>query len=106
MNWVKIFKDEGEAKSRLEEGRPQLLVVDGKRICLLLYKDKFYATQDACTHNGESLSKGHVNFMGEIICPLHHYQFDIRTGRECSSRSKDLQTFDIKADASGFFIGM
>lgn len=86
--------------------KPQLLVLNGQRISLVLYRDQFHAVQDACTHNGESLSKGHVNYLGELICPWHNYQFDLQTGRECQSRSRDLKTFPIKIDESGFFVGL
>ena len=106
MEWVKIFADEKEAKQRITERKPQLLVVHGKRICLVLLKDTFYAVQDACSHNGESLSKGTLNFLGEIICPWHNYRFDLQSGRESASRSKDLVTFPIKSDESGFYIGV
>jgi nitrite reductase/ring-hydroxylating ferredoxin subunit len=106
VNWIKIFSSDAEAKTQILSDKPRLLVVYGKRICITLHNDVFYAVQDACSHNGESLSKGHVNYLGEIICPWHNYQFDLKTGRECQSRSHDLQTFPVKSDESGFFIGI
>ncbi len=72
----------------------------------MLHDDKFFGVQDSCSHNGESLSKGAVNYLGEVVCPLHHYQFDLMSGRECSSRSRDLITYPVKIDESGFFIGI
>lgn len=106
MNWIKIFQSESEARAKISPDKPRLLVVYGKRICLALHGNTFYAVQDSCTHNGESLSKGAVNYIGEIICPWHNYQFDLQSGRECQSRSKDLQTYPIKSDENGFFIGI
>lgn len=106
MEWIKVFSNEAEAHQRIAPDKPQLLVLYGKRICLVLHQNKFYAVQDACTHNGESLSKGHVNYLGEVICPLHNYQFNLQTGGECSARSKDLNTFPIRIDESGFFVGI
>lgn len=106
MNWVKIFGSTTEALQNVLPDKPRLLVVYGKRICLTLHDGNFYAVQDSCSHNGESLSKGHVNYLGEIICPWHNYQFDLQSGRECQSRSKDLQTFPVKSDETGFFIGI
>ena len=106
MNWVKVFAGDAEARERISPDKPQLLVLHGKRICLVLHSDTFFAVQDACSHNGESLNKGHVNYLGEIICPLHNYQFNLRNGRECSSRSRDLMTYPVKIDESGFFVGI
>jgi nitrite reductase/ring-hydroxylating ferredoxin subunit len=106
MEWLKIFSGESEALQRLQNNKPQLVVANGKRICLVNHKGRFFAVQDTCTHSGESLSKGDVNYLGEIICPLHNYCFSLHTGQELSSRSRDLKTYPLKIDDSGFFIGI
>lgn len=106
MQWVKIFSSEEEAKHRLTGKSLQLLVLHEVRICLAQTNDTFHAVQDSCTHNGESLSKGHLNHMGEVICPWHNYCFNLQTGREFQSRSKDLKTYPIKIDETGFYIGI
>ena len=106
MQWVKVFSDEKEARTVLQQDKPQLLIVHGKRICLVMRSNSIYAVQDRCTHNGDSLSNGRVNYLGEIICPWHNYRFDLQTGRECESRSADLVTYPIKMDSNGFFVGI
>lgn len=90
----------------LSENKPRLLQVAGKKICLVYRDSKLFAVQDSCTHNGESLSKGSVNFQGEIICPWHGQRFDLRTGREGSEQSRDLVTYPTKATEEGVFIGL
>jgi nitrite reductase/ring-hydroxylating ferredoxin subunit len=106
MEWVKVFDNDAQAREHILVDKPQLVVLYGKRICLTLHDNRFSAVQDACTHSGESLSKGKINYLGEIVCPLHNYRFDLQNGRECSSRSRDLITYPIKVDESGFFIGI
>jgi len=106
MEWLKVFSGESEALQRLQSNKPQLVVANGKRICLVNHNNRFFAVQDTCAHSGESLSKGSLNYMGEIICPLHSYCFNLQTGQELSSRSLDLKTYPIKIDDSGFFIGI
>lgn len=106
MEWIKIFSNEEEARRRLSPGKPQLVVIGGTRICLALVNGNFRAVQDACTHNGESLSKGAINYLGEIICPWHNYRFDMSNGRACDSSSADLRTYPIRLDDTGFFIGI
>lgn len=71
-----------------------------------MHNNSFFAVQDSCSHNGESLSKGTVNYLGEVVCPWHNYRFELSTGRECSMRSADLRTYPIKVDVDGFFIGI
>lgn len=106
MDWIKIFDSESKARETITADKPQLLILNGKRICLALHNNTFFAVQDSCSHNGESLSKGNINYLGEIICPLHNYRFNLQNGRECGSRSRDLVTYPIKIDESGFFVGI
>lgn len=106
IQWVKLFSGIQEAEQRLHIDKPQLAIINNKRICVVRHADNFFAVQDSCTHSGESLSKGHINYLGEVICPLHNHCFDLQTGREIASRSVDLVTYPIKIDESGFFIGV
>ncbi|MEK6781032.1 MAG: Rieske 2Fe-2S domain-containing protein [Bacteroidota bacterium] len=106
MEWIKVFSSGNEARKRLKENVPQLLIINRKRLCLVLRNNIFYVVQDSCSHHGESLSKGMVNYLGEIICPWHGHQFNLTTGRECSERSADLETYPVKENQDGFFIGM
>jgi nitrite reductase/ring-hydroxylating ferredoxin subunit len=106
MEWIKIFASEQEALQRLTPDKPQLVILGGTRICLVMHSNTFAAVQDACTHNGESLSKGHVNYLGEVICPWHNYCFNMKSGMEIQGRSADLTTYPIKIDDSGFYIGL
>ena len=106
MEWRKIFNSESEARNRIREHKPQLLIVDNKRICLVLHNGNFFAVQDSCTHQGESLSKGTVNYLGEIICPWHHYRFQLDNGVAMDSSCPALVSYNIKCSESGFFIAI
>ena len=106
MEWIKIFSSKDEADKEMNDSRPQLLIAGEVRICLIRFRGNYTAVQDSCTHNGESLSKGSINYLGEIICPWHNYCFETRFGRESRGRSHPLQTYPIKIDDTGFFIGI
>ena len=67
MEWIKIFQDEKHARASIKEDVPLLIIVGDKRICLALHKEKFFAIQDRCTHGGESLSKGKVNYLEKSL---------------------------------------
>ncbi|MBK7649831.1 MAG: Rieske 2Fe-2S domain-containing protein [Flammeovirgaceae bacterium] len=106
MQWVKIFASAEEADNILIENKPQLVVANGKRICLVKREGKYLAVGDRCTHNGESLSKGKVNYLGEIVCPWHGHQFNLKSGREIQERSPDLECFPVNVEQSGFYLGI
>lgn len=106
MQWVKIFSGLQEARERIAINKPVLVSIYGVRLALVNRGDQFYAVQNACTHSGASLSDGKINYLGEIVCPLHGYIFDLSTGREVQGRSGDLKTYPVKIEDDGFFVGI
>lgn len=106
MDWIKIFPDSASARNVMVNDRPQLVVIGSRRICLVLRDEKFLAIEDKCSHNGESLSKGTINYLGEVVCPWHGYRFNLKTGRESDMRSRDLVTYPVMENEEGVFIGI
>ena len=106
MDWIQIFPDSASARKVLLNDRPQLVIIGSLRICLVLHNEKFLAIEDKCSHNGESLSKGTVNYLGEVVCPWHGYRFNLKTGRESDERSRDLVTYPVMENEEGVFIAM
>ena len=51
----------------------------GRRLAIYRLEGAYFATSDACPHQGGSLSDGCV-VDGFIECPAHFALFDIRTG--------------------------
>ena len=63
--------------------------------------DGFYAMEDNCKHMDALLSEGPIE--GDIIvCPLHGWEFDIRTGKCVAPAwfkgNKDNRSFPVKVD--------
>jgi nitrite reductase/ring-hydroxylating ferredoxin subunit len=106
MEWIKVFSSSGEMRERLKEGTPQHLMVNGQSICMVLWKGELRAVENKCPHNGESLSKGKINYLGEVICPLHGYRFNLKNGREGDERCRDAETFPVKENDEGVFVGL
>lgn len=105
MEWVKVFNTLAEAKERIWPGKTQLVVIGHIRICLARVDDSFFAIGDRCSHNGESLSKGKINFLGEIVCPWHGYRFSLKSGRSAED-NPDIPTYPVLENEEGFFIGI
>lgn len=101
MEKIKLFDSVEQAKARLEPNKAYQIEALGKKFCLVLYQDKLYVTDDACPHRQASLSKGTVNHLGEIVCPLHGYQYSLKYGREASQRTDDALCYRIVDDEDG-----
>jgi nitrite reductase/ring-hydroxylating ferredoxin subunit len=69
------------AAAELADGDLRPALVAGERLCVGRSGETFFAVEDTCPHAGGSLSEGMVDG-GWLICPLHAYGFDVRSG-EC-----------------------
>ena len=73
---------------------------------------KFYAINNACSHEGQSLSQGALKGT-TVICPLHGAKFDVTTGK-CIAGPKtglfgrekihDNQVFEVKVEAGKILV--
>lgn len=54
--------------------------IAGRRIALIKKNGNLIALDDACPHLGGSLSRGTLR-SDRVICPLHHWSFELGTGR-------------------------
>lgn len=100
----KLFESKAKAKEVLTNNQPRLIRAGDKEICIVLSDDTFYAFQDACAHMGEKLHTGKVNYLKEIVCPLHTYRFSMKTGEETQQRCGSLRTYPVFETSDGVFI--
>ena len=104
MEWKKVFSGVNEAGEKVPRGTIRRIIIKSHVISLAHVDDDFYAFEDSCPHKSVSLKDGTINYLGEIVCPLHNYQYDLKTGRECNSRTRDLKIYRIQINDEGFFI--
>ena len=60
------------------QGRP--VNAGNRRLALFNDGGAYFAIDDTCPHEGASLGEGLLHG-GRVICPLHSWVFDLRTGR-------------------------
>lgn len=106
MLWVKVFNTIQEAEKVVPMRSSKLILADNRKICLSHTQDGFFAIADTCPHLGESLSRGTVNYLGEVICPWHSYRYNLQNGFECENRSRKAATYQLKIEPDGVFIGI
>jgi 3-phenylpropionate/trans-cinnamate dioxygenase ferredoxin subunit len=61
------------------DSKPKQLDLGGQKILVVKLDGTFYAVDDTCTHENESLSEGIVDSC-EVECPRHGARFDLKTG--------------------------
>ena len=80
LRWFKIydFKQHGDNPQALNSVRT--IEVNNKRICLARLNDGYFSIDDKCPHAGARLGMGTCDDHGHVICPVHRYRFDLKTG--------------------------
>lgn len=80
------------------------ILVGEKKIALVRIGLDFFAFQSFCPHRGASLIEGRINALNEIICPLHEYRFDIKSGNVKAGSCLDLEIYPTSLTDMGLEI--
>lgn len=92
---IKLFDSLDQAKNILDNRMPRLVRAGTKNICVVRLNDEIVAFINECPHMGAGLHGGTLNYLDQIVCPLHTYKFDLRTGDEENVRCKSLQFIEV-----------
>jgi 3-phenylpropionate/trans-cinnamate dioxygenase ferredoxin subunit len=80
--------------------------INDKTICLAQYNNQLFACTQKCPHAGGLLVDGHLDALGNLICPLHKYKFSLKNGRNVSGEGYYLKTFTIEVREDGIFVNI
>lgn len=80
--------------------------VKGKKICIAKFKDKVFAFAYKCPHAGGILADGYIDALGNIVCPLHRYKYDMSNGRNTSGEGYYLKHWPVELREEGVFVAM
>lgn len=78
--------------------------LEDKQLAGLRIGEQIFVFQAFCPHRGASLLQGHLNGLDELICPLHSYRFDLKTGDVRSGDCGDLGVFPTRIESDGLKI--
>jgi nitrite reductase/ring-hydroxylating ferredoxin subunit len=80
------------------------LAAGEKRLAILRIGDILHIFDAQCPHRGADLGQANTNGAGEIICPLHQYRFDLKTGDVRSGYCNSLPVYRNELTDSGLTI--
>lgn len=87
-------KDITEGSAKLVRGR-------GEEMAVFKSNGQLYGIQNICPHEGGQLCNGWIDG-GEVVCPLHGYKFDLKTGA-CSTDPKlKVKVFKLVSQGDQF----
>lgn len=77
----------------------------GKKITLARKGNQLFACAHTCPHASGTLADGFIDAVGNIVCPLHRYRFNLVNGRNVSGEGYYLKTFAVEQRDAGIFVG-
>jgi nitrite reductase/ring-hydroxylating ferredoxin subunit len=93
--------------------------VEGKKICIGRYgpkvndsfgdsneSEQVFAFAYKCPHAGGIMADGYIDALGNVVCPLHRYKYDMRNGRNVTGEGYYLKHWPIEQREDGVYIGM
>ncbi|MBC7565639.1 MAG: Rieske (2Fe-2S) protein [Pedobacter sp.] len=98
LNWIKVndnIPDDDFVKE---------IKLDGKKLCLVKDHGKLYAVENSCPHAGGILSGGWCK-NGNIICPIHRWEYSLENGRGASGQGDYVNTYPVEVRNDGTYIG-
>lgn len=103
-NWHKIADHINE----LDFAANNLAVteVKGKKICIAKWQDQVFAFAFKCPHAGGMMSNGFIDALGNIVCPLHRYRYNMSNGRNTSGEGYHLRTWPVEIREEAVWVGM
>jgi len=101
---LKLFESINESKKILKENIPRLVRAHEKNICIVRNKEKITAFLNECPHLRENLHRGKINYANEIVCPLHSYRFDLKSGEEANGRCAALKFVKVKEKSGEIYL--
>ncbi len=83
-----------------------VIQVMGKKICVAKFKEEVFAFTYKCPHAGGILADGYIDALGNIVCPLHRYKYNLQNGRNVSGEGYYLNHWPVELRGDGVYIGM
>lgn len=88
----------------VKDGSYKLVQFEHTPVAIFRQKGKLFAIDNRCPHMGFPLCKGEVH-EGIVVCPWHHWKFDLATGGCFSAGEYDVTSYQIKEENGAVLLG-
>jgi nitrite reductase/ring-hydroxylating ferredoxin subunit len=104
LTWFKIAGSSDE----LLLGPNGIAVIElrNKMICLAKHGEQWHGFAYKCPHASGIMANGHLDVMGNVVCPVHRYRFSLKNGRNTSGEGYYLKTYPVEERPDGIYLGM
>jgi nitrite reductase/ring-hydroxylating ferredoxin subunit len=104
FQWHKI--SESVAELRFASNDIAIANCGDKKICIAWYKDRLYAFAYTCPHASGIMADGYIDALGNIVCPVHRYKFNLQNGRNTSGEGYYLKHWAVEIREDGVYVAL
>ena len=104
LTWYHIAEHPNELN--FSDNNIAVTEVKGKKICIGKFNDKLFAFAFKCPHAGGFLADGYIDAIGNVVCPLHRYKYNIENGRNTSGEGYYLKHWKVEEREDGVYVEM
>lgn len=101
-NWHLISNE--PAQLPFNEKGIALVELQERKICITKYRENYVAFSASCPHASGRLDLGFIDALGNIVCPVHHYRYNILTGRDPQGEGNFLRTYPVELRSGALWI--
>lgn len=94
--------------NEIDFGDNHIAIVElkGKKICLGKFREELFAFAYKCPHAGGLLADGYIDALGNVVCPLHRYKYDMKNGRNVTGEGYYLKHWPVEVRDDAVYVGM
>jgi nitrite reductase/ring-hydroxylating ferredoxin subunit len=104
VNWYKIYDFNTHGSDPQQLNTVRTIEIENKRFCLARLSDGYFAIDDRCPHAGARLGMGKCDDDGNVVCPVHRYRYDVKTGR--GKQGDFVNSYPVETRDDGVYIGL
>lgn len=87
----------------VDEGDATTVVVNGRELAIVNDGGEFRAVDALCPHQEGPLGEGFVQ-AGCVVCPWHHWEFDLKTGEYLDDPTISVRTYETRVEGDDVFV--
>jgi nitrite reductase (NADH) small subunit len=89
--------------SELPPGTVKEVELGGENYAICNLEGSLHCLEGICPHAGGPLGQGTLNG-NNLVCPLHEYEFDLRTGLNDMDEDLQVKTFPVHVQNGDVFV--
>jgi nitrite reductase/ring-hydroxylating ferredoxin subunit len=89
--------------SEIPPGSAKVVVVQGHPVALFNVDGTLYALSNVCLHRGGPVGEGVLD-AATVTCPLHGWQYDVRTGMNLANPLARLKAYAVRVQGDDVLV--